>query len=274
MTISNTTRLSIETDFFYKNRRFVDIELLKPTFFLYSNCMSSHHHHNEEHFLQSASLRDFVIGLSDGLTVPFALAAGLSGAVATSGIIITAGVAEIVAGSIAMGLGGYLGGRSEIEHYESELQREYAEVEEVPDEEKTEVRKIFAEYGMDATAQEAAVNSLAKNKHKWVEFMMRFELGLEKPDPSQAYYSAFRIGGGYALGGTIPLIPYLFTQEAPQTGLAYSAIVTIFSLLIFGYFKSHILGQRPIWGAIKIASIGAIAAACAFTIARLTQQFI
>ncbi len=229
------------------------------------------HSHAEKHFLESKSLRDLIIGMSDGLTVPFALAAGLSGALLTTKIIVTAGLAEIVAGCIAMGLGGYLGGKSEIEHYDSELRRERQEVEEIPEEERKEVKEILAEYGLDQNSQSLFMNALEKDKNRWVRFMMKFELGLEEPDRSQALWTALRIGGGYAVGGIIPLSPYFFLDN-PNEALWISAASTLLCLLIFGYFKSRIMGQKPWSGAFKVALIGAVAASAAYGIAALIGE--
>lgn len=222
----------------------------------------------EQHLESSDFLKDIVIGMSDGLTVPFALAAGLSGAVADTSIVTTAGIAEIVAGAIAMGLGGYLAGQTEVEHYEAELKREYEEVERVPEREKEEVREVFADYGLDANMQEAIVEALAKDKDKWVHFMMKFELGLEKPDINRARNSAATIGISYAIGGIIPLSPYFFVDDA-ILGLKISVVITLLALFIFGFFKSKITGQHPWVGAIKVTSIGAAAAAAAFGVAKL-----
>ncbi|MEI6816037.1 MAG: VIT1/CCC1 transporter family protein [Bacteroidota bacterium] len=224
--------------------------------------------HLEKHFQQSEFVRDIVIGLSDGLTVPFALAAGLSSAVSNNHIIITAGIAEIIAGSIAMGLGGYLAGRTEIEHYQSELDREHREIKEFNDVERQEVKDIFAEYGLSAESQEIIINEMAKDEDKWVDFMMRYELGLEKPDIHRAKKSAFNIGGAYIVGGVIPLMGYVFTKT-PVDGLLNSSIITVVCLLIFGYLKSRVTGQNPIQGAIKVTAIGVIAATAAFFIAKL-----
>jgi len=227
-----------------------------------------HDSHNEAHLKSSDFITDIVIGMSDGLTVPFALAAGLSGAVSNTELVIAAGIAEIVAGSVAMGLGGYLAGQTEIEHYESELKREYDEVERLPEREKQEVKEVFAEFGLSENLQNAAVEELSKDKKKWVDFMMKFELGLEQPDPKRATKSAFTIGIAYILGGIVPLSPYFFTED-PQTGLAYSAVTTLICLFIFGYFKSKITGQQPLKGAIKVMLIGAAAAGAAFSVAKL-----
>jgi vacuolar iron transporter family protein len=224
--------------------------------------------HEEQHLKSSDFITDAVIGMSDGLTVPFALAAGLSGAVSSNGIILTAGIAEVVAGCIAMGLGGYLAGKTEQEHYQSELQREYDEVERVPDREMQEVKEIFAEYGISEEGQNVLANELAKDKKKWVDFMMKFELGLEKPDPNRARNSALTIGSAYIIGGMLPLSAYYFTDK-PNDGLLLSAIITTICLFVFGYFKSKITGQEPFIGALKVTGIGLIAAACAFGIAKL-----
>ncbi len=230
---------------------------------------SSHSHsHSEEHFQQSDTIRDVVIGMADGLTVPFALAAGLSSAVSNNDIIITAGLAEIIAGSIAMGLGGYLAGKTEIEHYDSELKREYREIETHYEVERKEVKEIFAGYGLSSDSQEIIINEMEKDHDKWVEFMMRFELGLEKPDINRARQSALNIGVAYIVGGIVPLSAYFFT-DVPQTGLLYSAVITVLCLLFFGYFKSKVTGQDPIKGALRTSMIGVLAAAAAFMFAKL-----
>lgn len=226
------------------------------------------HTHNEQHFLQSELIRDIVIGMADGLTVPFALAAGLSGAVDSNAIIITAGLAEICAGSIAMGLGGYLAGRTEIEHYDSELKREQYEVKHFYEKEKEEVREVFAAYGLSVQTQNIIADELAKDETKWIDFMMKYELGLDKPDEKRARKSALNIGVAYIVGGIVPLSAYFFTEH-PHDGLVYSAVITVFCLLIFGYFKSKFTGQPPLRGAIRITIIGLIAAAAAFFIAKL-----
>lgn len=225
-------------------------------------------HHEENHLKSSAFITDMVIGMADGLTVPFALAAGLSSVVHSNDIVITAGIAEIAAGSIAMGLGGYLAGKTEVEHYQSELQREYDEVERVPEREKEEVKEVFAEYGLSEQSQELIVNELAKDKHKWVDFMMKFELGLEKPDPNRARNSAANIGFSYIVGGLLPLSAYFFTST-PYEGLFVSSILTTICLFVFGYFKSKVTGQPPIAGALKVTLIGIAAAVAAFGVAKL-----
>ena len=223
--------------------------------------------HKEEHLKSSDFITDVVIGMSDGLTVPFALAAGLSGAVDSNTIIITAGIAEIVAGSIAMGLGGFLAGKTEQEHYQSELKKEYAEIETIPEKEKQEVKDVFATYGLNDETQTLIADEMAKDKDKWVDFMMKYELGLEKPHPKRARNSAANIGVSYIIGGLIPLSAYFFTNS-PTQGLLFSAILTLFSLFIFGYFKSKITGQPPIKGALKVAFIGFVAAIAAFAVAK------
>ncbi len=226
--------------------------------------------HTEKHLKSSDFITDIVIGMSDGLTVPFALAAGLSGAVSSNKIVITAGIAEIVAGCIAMGLGGYLAGRTELEHYQSELKREYDEVERMPDKEKQEVKEIFAEYGISADGQEQLVEEMSKDKNKWVDFMMKFELGLEKPNPNRARNSALTIGMAYCVGGMLPLSAYFFTTH-PYQGLLLSSVITTVCLFVFGFFKSKVTGQPPFMGALKVTMIGIIAAAVAFLIARLVS---
>ena len=221
-------------------------------------------------FRVRTSVRDIVIGMADGLTVPFALAAGLSGAVDSTHIIITAGIAEIAAGSIAMGLGGYLSGRTEIEHYHSEEAREYFEVDNFPDKERAEVKEIFANYGLSDTIQDQIVDELEKNKKQYVDFMMRYELGLEQPDVNRARNSALTIGASYIVGGLIPLMPYFFCANV-HTGLLFSALVTLLALLVFGYVKSRVTGQPPLKGAINTMVIGALAAGAAYLIAILFQ---
>ena len=222
----------------------------------------------EEHLKSSEFISDIVIGMSDGLTVPFALAAGLSGAVDSNSLVITAGIAEIVAGSIAMGLGGYLSGVTEQHHYEIELRREYEEVERVPEKELEEVKEVFADYGLSPESQHLIAVELSKDKDKWVDFMMKFELGLEKPHPDRARNSALTIGGAYIVGGLLPLLAYFFTSN-PKDGVVLSTIITTICLFVFGYFKSKVTGQPPILGAIKVTIIGLIAAGAAFGIAKL-----
>ena len=226
--------------------------------------------HEEKHLRNSDFITDVVIGMSDGLTVPFALAAGVSSAVSDNDIVITAGIAEMIAGSIAMGLGGYLAGKTEVEHYHSELKREQEEVERVPEREKEEVKEIFQEYGFSEEAQTMLVEELAKDKTKWVDFMMKFELGLEKPDENRATKSALTIGLSYLIGGIIPLIPYFFT-DSPMEGLKISAVVTLGCLFTFGYFKSKATGQPLFTGALKVTLIGAAAATAAFLVAKLFE---
>jgi VIT1/CCC1 family predicted Fe2+/Mn2+ transporter len=224
--------------------------------------------YQEQHLKSSEFITDMVIGMSDGLTVPFALAAGLSGAVDSNSIVITAGIAEIVAGCIAMGLGGYLAGKTEQEHYESELKREYFEVDNYHQKEIDEVKEIFAEYGIDEEGQTLLANQLSKDKKKWVDFMMKYELGLEEPHPKRARNSALTIGTAYIVGGFLPLSAYFFTNN-PQEGLLVSAGITIVCLFVFGYFKSKVTGQPPFKGALKVTAIGLIAAAAAFSIAKI-----
>jgi VIT1/CCC1 family predicted Fe2+/Mn2+ transporter len=226
------------------------------------------YHHQEEHLQSSELLRDVVIGMSDGLTVPFALAAGLTGAVSNSSIIVIAGIAEIVAGSIAMGLGGYLAGKTEQDHYSSELKREYAEVDNVPEKEKKEVRDFFENIGLSEELQIKATEEISKDKKQWVDFMMKFELGLELPDPKRATKSALNIGISYAVGGIIPLSPYFFIENSIEA-LKFSVVATLICLFVFGYFKSKITGVPVLSGAFKVMLTGALAAAAAFGVALL-----
>lgn len=222
----------------------------------------------EKHFESPAIVRDFVIGMSDGLTVPFALAAGLSGAVDSTAIVITAGLAEIAAGSIAMGLGGYLAGQTEIEHYETEEKREYDEIKNLHEVEIKETKEIFAEYGLDEETQEKIAREMAKHPKKWVDFMMRFELGLEKPDKNRAHQSALVIGLSYVVGGLIPLSAYFFASSSLQ-GLIWSSIITVISLVMFGLVKSKFTGQPLFKGALRVTIVGIVAAGAAFGISRL-----
>ena len=224
--------------------------------------------HIEKHFTSGAIVRDTVIGMADGLTVTFALAAGLPGAVLSTGIIVTAGLAEIVAGSIAMGLGGYLAGRSDAEHYDSEYKREIYEIEKLLEHEKEEVLEILETYGLTREESTPIVESLAKRPKDFADFMMRFELGLEKPNPKRALQSGATIGGAYILGGMIPLMPYILMAEV-HDALKWSVVITVIALFIFGYVKGHFTGSKPLKSAIQTCLIGSIAAAAAFFIARL-----
>ena len=223
--------------------------------------------HVEQHFTAGDFVRDVVIGMSDGLTVPFALAAGLSGAVASSGLVVTAGLAEVAAGSIAMGLGGYLAARSEAEHYASERRREEREVAEVPDREKEEVRDVFAAYGLVDAEITPIVEALSQRPEAWVDFMMRFELGLEEPDPGRAWRSALTIAGAYVVGGLIPLAPYMLVASAGRA-LGMSVAVTLLALLGFGFIKGRFTGAPPLRSALQTTLIGGLAAAAAYGIAR------
>ena len=224
--------------------------------------------HIERHFTGSEIVRDIVIGMSDGLTVPFALAAGLSGAIDSTSIIVTAGLAEIAAGSIAMGLGGYMAAKSDTEHYSSESAREEAEVRDKADIEAGEVAKVFESYGLTAEESKPIVDALRKRPQAWVNFMMRFELGLEKPDPKRAVVSAGTIAGAYIAGGFVPLGPYLFLPTA-STALTISVITTLIALAIFGYIKGYFTGAPPLRSASQTVLIGGLAAAAAFIIARV-----
>ncbi len=230
-----------------------------------------HHDHTESHLKSSAALTDIVIGMSDGLTVPFALAAGLSGAVDNSSIIVIAGIAEICAGSIAMGLGGYLAGKTEQDHYSSEQKREYHEVENLRHREIEETKEFFANIGLSPQLQHQATDEISQDKDRWVEFMMKYELGLDKPDPKRATKSALNIGLSYIAGGIIPLSPYFFIDDSTEA-LKISVGATLVCLFIFGFFKSKITGINPWWGALRVTLIGAMAAAAAFGVAKLFEK--
>lgn len=224
--------------------------------------------HIERHFTSSAMVRDIVIGMADGLTVPFALAAGLSGAIKATHVIVIAGLAEIAAGSIAMGLGGYLAAKSDAEHYEQELAREWREVKELPDEEAREVSQILQNYGMAADEASAVVAALETRPEAWVDFMMRFELGLDPPEPGRAARSAATIAGSYVAGGFIPLAPYIILNQA-STALVASVCVTLVALAVFGYIKGRFTGTVPFRSASQTLVTGALAAGAAYVIARL-----
>ncbi len=224
--------------------------------------------HAERHFTGSETVRDVVIGMSDGLTVPFALAAGLTGAVSRTSIIVVAGLAEIAAGSIAMGLGGYLAARSDAEHYDIERAREFREVDEIPEEEQAEVRRILQSYGMTAEEAGPVVSALAQHPERWVDFMMRFELGLEPPDPKRALTSAATIAGSYIGGGIIPLAPYILMNNA-LTALYISVLVTGAALAVFGFIKGRFTGTHAVRSAGQTVLIGGLAAAAAFGLAKL-----
>ena len=228
--------------------------------------------HVERHFTAGETVRDIVIGMSDGLTVPFALAAGLTGAINSAGIIVTAGLAEIAAGSIAMGLGGYLAAKSDAEHYAKEHEREHREVKEIPEEEMREVAQVFHSYGLTQKESAPIVEALARHPKKWVDFMMRFELGLEKPDPKRAFISALTIALSYIAGGLIPLAPYMAAAYLHRidvaTALLISVGLTVLALMVFGFIKGRFTGTRPLRSALQTALIGSLAAGAAFLIAR------
>ena len=224
--------------------------------------------HSEGHFTAGEAVRDVVIGMSDGLTVPFALAAGISGAIASSHIVVTAGLAEVAAGSIAMGLGGFLAARGEADHYRRERLREEDEILHKTDFERREVLAILEEHGLTEGEASQVLAGLERRPDAWVDFMMRFELDLARPDPARAWKSAATIGASYAVGGLIPLLPYFFVTAA-QRGLLVSVAVTLVARAIFGYFKGRLTGARAIRSAIETVLIGGVASAAAFTLARL-----
>ena len=227
-----------------------------------------HRRHVEQHFTSSELVRDIVIGMSDGLTVPFALAAGLSGAATGTRVVVVAGLAEIAAGSIAMGLGGFLAARSDAEHYEQERIREEREVVEVPEEEGREVSEILQTYGMTKHEADPVVDALRRRPKAWVDFMMRFELGLEPPEQGRAVRSAGTIAASYVAGGLIPLAPYMILSGL-SAALVTSVAFTLSALAVFGYIKGHFTGSHPIRSAMQTLVIGALAAGAAFGLAKL-----
>jgi len=227
--------------------------------------------HIEQHFTAGAAVRDVVIGMSDGLTVPFALAAGLTGAIAASRLIVTAGLAEVAAGSIAMGLGGFLAARGDVEHYASERRREEREIVELPEVEAREVGEVLEQWGLSGEESGIVVSALRRRPKAWVDFMMRFELGLEEPDPARALTSAGTIAGAYVAGGMIPLFPYMLIADARHAAW-FSVGVTVIALLVFGYVKGRFTGARPVVSAVQTMVIGSLAAAAAFAIARLVGR--
>jgi vacuolar iron transporter family protein len=226
--------------------------------------------HVESHFEASATVRDVVIGMSDGLTVPFALAAGLSGTVASTTIVVVAGLAEIAAGSIAMGLGGYLAARTDRDHYLSEREREYRETVELPEKETEEVADVFRGYGMTEEEIAPVVRAISSNQKRWVDFMMRFELGFEEPDPKRARNSAVTIAASYIVGGLVPLAPYILMSSL-DSALQTSVLVTLVALFVFGFVKGSLTGISPWRGGLQTVVIGGLASAAAYTLARLIK---
>jgi VIT1/CCC1 family predicted Fe2+/Mn2+ transporter len=227
--------------------------------------------HVERHFTATDTVRDIVIGMSDGLTVPFALAAGLTGAVVSSNLVVTAGLAEIAAGAIAMGLGGYLAGKGDSEHYEREYRREHKEVAEIPEEEKKEVATIFRQYGLSEQEISPIVQTLSERPSDWVKFMMRFELGIEKPDPHRAKVSAITIAVSYVAGGLVPLAPYMIVSNS-ASAIGYSVAATMVALFVFGFGKGKITGTTPLKSGLETLLTGGLAAAAAFGIARVVAH--
>ncbi|MGQ0658241.1 MAG: VIT1/CCC1 transporter family protein [Chromatiales bacterium] len=223
-------------------------------------------YHKEEHFRAPDSVRDVVLGMADGLTVPFALAAGISGAISAAHVVVTAGVAEIAAGSIAMGLGGYLAARSEAEHYASERRREEMEIVEKPEFESQEVAEVFEGYGLVPQEYGPVIVGLRRRPKAWRDFMMRFELGLEEPDPRRAIRSALTIALSYVAGGIIPLAPYVALGDV-RAALPWSVGLTLTALLLFGFIKGHFTGVSRTRSAVETALVGGIAAAVAYALA-------
>ncbi len=223
--------------------------------------------HVEKHFTSSETVRDIVIGMSDGLTVPFALAAGLSGAVSSTSLIITAGLAEVAAGAIAMGLGGYLAARTDVEHFQSERAREEHETQTLPEIEAEEVAQVFREYGLTEDQLAIVVKAICSDRNRWVDFMMKFELGMFEPDSRRARNSAFTIAASYVAGGLVPLAPYFFLRSI-HAALIGSVIVTLIALFVFGYIKGRFTTNRPLRSAWQTVLVGGLAATAAFIIAK------
>lgn len=224
--------------------------------------------HIEKHFTASETVRDIVIGMSDGLTVPFALAAGLSGAVDSTALIITAGLAEVAAGAIAMGLGGYLAARTDAEHFAAEQTREERETQEIPEAEAAEVAQVFRGYGLPEDTVTTVVRAIRSDRKRWVDFMMKFELGMEAPDPRRARNSALTIALSYVAGGLVPLTPY-FLLRSVHMALIGSVMVTLLALFLFGFIKGWFATNRPLRSAWQTVLVGGIAASAAFGIAKL-----
>lgn len=222
--------------------------------------------HVERHFTATEAVRDVVIGMSDGLTVPFALAAGLSAAVTSSSLIVTAGLAEVAAGAIAMGLGGYLAAKTDIEHFDAEVARERREIAEVPHLEVAEVESVMRGFGLEGEPLERVVAAITADRDRWVEFMMRFELGIERPDPRRAFTSAFTIGGAYIVGGLVPLVPYMLVPAVPDA-MVWSVISTGVALLAFGAIKGRFTGMNLVRSAVQTLVVGGLAAGAAFGLA-------
>ena len=230
--------------------------------------MPSETAHTEHHFKAREVVRDLVLGISDGLTVPFALAAGLSSATLGNNIVVIAGLAELAAGAISMGLGGYLAGLSDVQHYLNEKKREEDEIRDVPLEEEKEVLAILAGMGLDAHECEILMAGLKRKPDVWRDFMMKFELRLEEPAPRRALQSGLTIGLAYVFGGFIPLFPYFLTASSNKA-LSFSAVVTLIALLCFGFLKGKVVGSSPLRSAAEAAFIGTAAACTAYFIARV-----
>jgi vacuolar iron transporter family protein len=224
--------------------------------------------HVEKHFTGSEIVRDVVIGMADGLTVPFALAAGLSAAVNDTGVIVTAGLAEIAAGAIAMGLGGYLAARTDAEHYNAEAAREEYEIEHLREREVQEVEDVFHSYGLRDAELQSVVTAVTADRKRWLDFMMRFELGLERPNPKRAPVSAATIAISYLAGGLIPLFPYMIRSDIGGA-LKISVIVTGLALMAFGAVKGRFTGVNTVKSAVQTLLVGGLAAAAAFGLAHI-----
>jgi VIT1/CCC1 family predicted Fe2+/Mn2+ transporter len=200
--------------------------------------------------------------------VRLALAARKRGVVHGNSLVDPDGQAEVAAGAIAMGLGGYLAARTDAEHYDSEYAREERETFRVPEVEMEEVASIFRSYGLPETTVTTVAQAIGSDRRRWVEFMMKFELGVDKPDPARARVSALTIALSYVAGGLVPLAPY-FVLRSTGTALIVSIVATLLALLIFGYVKGTFTVKKPFRSAWQTAVVGGLAAAAAFGIAKL-----
>jgi len=227
--------------------------------------------HIETHFESSNLVRDVVIGMADGLTVPFALAAGLSGVLASTHLVVVAGLAEIAAGSIAMGLGGYLASRGDSEHYASERRREELEIVERTRDEEEEIYEIFEAYGVTRPESDSVLQALKRDPKAWVDFMMRFELGLEEPKAHRAQQSAVTIAISYVVGGLVPLSPYMLLNDSARA-LVASVIITLLALVAFGAIKGRLTGTGAWRSGFQTVLIGGLAAGAAYALARLFRS--
>ena len=224
--------------------------------------------HEETHVVQVEPVRDLVVGVAEGLTVPFALTAALAAGAAAPPVILGAGLAATAAGAVASGLGGYLAARREAEHYAAERRREEEETRLYPDRERWEVAAVLHRYGVRGAVLNQAVEAVASDRRKWVDFMMRFELDLAEPDPNRAARAAVATFAAQLAGGLIPLLPYL-VFASPRPALLVSCGITALALLAFGWLKARATGLSPLRGALQSLALGTAAAFLAWLAARL-----